>query len=82
MKDKTPAAFFAKLAALMDEFKVEIEVTEESDNWSSIAKGIEFDFRGEWDGDGNVIRSSSVIEFNSKYFDASDAADQSKINLK
>ena len=79
MKDKTPAAFFAKLAELMDEFKVEIDVSETSDGWSTYAYGIEFDFRGEWDEDGEVIRPEACIKSPSKNFDASDAADQSKI---
>lgn len=61
MKDKTPKEFFTRLAALLDEFDVEIEVDKTSDHYYTQVTGIEFGFRGHWDTNGDPVRPAEYI---------------------
>jgi len=47
--------FKRKLAALMREYQVTFEVTEDSRNYSTVPTGVDFDFKSYTDEDGDWV---------------------------
>lgn len=63
MTDLTPSAFEIELKALLKKYKAEMSAREVTRNWETWADGIDVDFEGIYDADGETIRSFQRLNY-------------------